>query len=123
MEKQSFPKKVSQYVPVGIGARVPAITTVIASGGLRVLPFEVAVAYLDSSEFQRDYGPHVDACQYCSELIDALHPTERTLRRLIRTVRDMAGVEERDPTTALTEAWSSVNAVSEWILNHEGASD
>lgn len=87
------------------------------------LPFEVAVAYLDSTEFQRDYGPHVDDCRYCSDLIDALHPTERTLDRLIRTVRDIASVEERDAATALTEAWSSVNTVSELMLKQQGTFD
>lgn len=86
------------------------------------LPFQVAVEYLENEDFQRKYGAHVDGCRYCRELVDALHPAENTLDELIRTwernARDVS-----DPGSAVTDAWTSLDALRDVVLEHKGVAD
>ena len=83
------------------------------------LPFQVAVEYLDNEDFQRDYGSHVDGCRYCRDLIDALHPAESTLDELMRT-RELNARSVSDPASAVTNAWTSLNALRDVVLEHKG---
>ena len=84
----------------------------------------MAVAYPDSVDFQREYGPHVDNCRYCSDLVDALHPPEKTLAGLIGTMRDAATeIPDADPAVPFNEAWSAVAAMTQALATREGPAD
>lgn len=43
------------------------------------LPYEAAVNYHDELELKNAYQTHVDSCNYCQRLIDALHPSDQVL--------------------------------------------
>jgi len=49
------------------------------------LPYDVALNYFDNDVLKREYGPHIQECEYCRVLLDAMHPSN-----------DMAVQFERD---------------------------
>ena len=53
------------------------------------LPYAATARFLEDTKYQELYGAHVDACQYCRQLIDALHPGEHTLAKLLSHVHDV----------------------------------
>ena len=53
------------------------------------LPYAAAAGFLEDARYQERYGAHVDECQYCQRLVDALHPGEHTIAKLLSQAREM----------------------------------
>ena len=53
------------------------------------LPYAAAARFLDDVNCQERYGAHVDECQYCQGLVDALHPDEQTVAKLLSQTREL----------------------------------
>ena len=52
------------------------------------LPYEAAVAFHEDSRYRAQYKEHVDACTYCQQLVDTLHPSPSVLDNLLSVVHD-----------------------------------
>ena len=53
------------------------------------LPYAAAAGFLKDERYHERYGVHVDECQYCQRLVDALHPGEEMLATLVSQAREM----------------------------------
>ena len=75
------------------------------------LPYAAAAGFHDDVDFQERYGAHVDECRYCQGLIDALHPGEETVAKLLSHTHEMPLPEERPAYAA------GAVAEARWVLD------
>ena len=78
------------------------------------LPYAAAAGFLDDVNYQERYGAHVDECQYCQGLVDALHPDEQTVAKLLSQTRELPLSHEEAPGSvadAIAEARWSLDAL------------
>ena len=75
------------------------------------LPYAAAAGFLHDVNFQERYGAHVDACQYCQGLIDALHPGEQTVAKLLSHGHEMP-LRQEGPERA-----AGAVAEARWMLD------
>lgn len=50
------------------------------------LPYAAAAGFRDNPRYWERYGAHVDECRYCQGLVEALHPSEGMLDKLLSQV-------------------------------------
>ena len=88
------------------------------------LPYAAAVGFLEDSKYRERYGAHVDGCQYCRQLVDALHPGEQTLAKLLSPADEMPPGNDvsSDVADAVAEARWNLDSIRGVILaDHHGA--
>lgn len=82
------------------------------------LPYAAAVGFLKDEGYQQRYGDHVDRCQYCQQLIGALHPGEDTMAKLLSTVAEISLGSEAwvDVADAVAEARWNLDSLRDVVL-------
>ena len=53
------------------------------------VPHDVAVEFNANEAYQREYGPHVDSCALCQQLIESLAPRDEVLATIMASVDRM----------------------------------
>ena len=76
------------------------------------LSYAAAAGFLEDERYHERYGAHVDQCQYCQRLVDALHPSEETLATLVSRAREMPRRAE------VSFNVTDVVADASWYLNN-----
>ena len=76
------------------------------------LPYAAAAGFRDDPRYPERYGAHVDECPYCQGLIEALHPSEDTLDKLLSQV-DAVPLSHAGPDRVAEGV-----AEARWCLDH-----
>jgi hypothetical protein len=69
----------------GLVANMAELAT-LSSSWRDHLPHDVAVEFHANEAHQREYGPHVDSCALCQQLIESLTPRDEVLARVMQSV-------------------------------------
>ncbi len=92
------------------------------------IPYAAAVGFLEDEGYQQRHGAHVNNCQYCQQLIDALRPSEDMVAKLLSRVPEFSlGSEVQiDVADAVTEARRNLDSLRDIVLaqshsDHPGA--
>ena len=84
------------------------------------LPYAAAVGFLEDEKYQQRHGDHVDSCQYCQQLINALHPGEDTIAKLLSRVAEFSLGREAwvdvDVADAVAEARWNLDSLRDVVL-------